>query len=121
MVPAGTVQAQDTAADVLKSLDDAYKSAVAAHDALAPTEDPAIHAKHRQTLLTMYAGLRSAWDALITWKAASNGPAPASVLSGAVDAIRDFVPLAVDLKVLAPDKAATILSYVNRFFPGGTP
>jgi len=121
VVPASTVTAQDTAADVLKSLDDAYRVATAAHDALAATEDPVVHAKHRQVLLGVYAGLRGSWDALIAWKAASTAPAPANVLSSVVTAARDFVPLAVQLGALKQSAGDSILKYLNAFFPGGAP
>lgn len=119
VVSATTVAAQDTAADVLQSLDTAYKAAVVAHDALAATEDPAVHAKHRQILLDVYAGLRGSWDALIAWKGASTNPAPANILASAVPAARDFIPLAVQLGALKQPAADSILKYLNAFFPAG--
>jgi len=122
VVPVVTVQIQDSAADVLKLLDDAYKSAVATHDAAALTEDPVVHAKHRAILLATYTGLRSSWDALIAWKAASTGAPPTNVLSSVVTAARDFVPLAVELKAIPQATADTITKYLNAFFPpGGAP
>jgi hypothetical protein len=121
VVPAGTVMAQDTAADVLKSLDDAYKAASAAHDAIAATEDPVVHAKHRTTLLATLSGLRSSWDALIAWKGASTGAAPPDILKSVVGSAPDFVALALQLKAIDQKTADSILKYLNTFFPGGTP
>ena len=121
IVPAGVVVAQDTTADILQSLDTAYKAAVAAHDAAVGTEDPVIHAKHRKVLLDVYAGLRGSWDALIAWKAASNDPAPPNMLSSVATAARDFVPLAEQLGVLNQAKGDSILKYLNAFVPGGAP
>ena len=121
VVSAGVVQAQDTAADILHSIDDGYKAAVAAHDTLAPTEDPAIHAAHRAILLKTYAGLRGSWDALIAWKGTSTATAPPAVLQSVVGAARDFIPLAVQLKAIPQSTADSILKYLNTFFPGGAP
>jgi hypothetical protein len=119
VVPAGTVMAQDLAADTLKALDDAYKAASATHDARVATEDPILHAKHRATLLATLSGLRSSWDALIAWKAASAGAAPPDILKSVVGSAPDFVALALQLKAIDQKTADSILKYLNTFFPAG--
>ena len=119
VVPAATVEAQDTVADIVSELKTAYLQAVAAHDARAATEDPAIHKAHREALLDVKAGLKATAHALATWKAASVGAAPAEVLRPLVASARAFLDLAVELNVLSAQRAAAIRAFLDNAFPAG--
>lgn len=118
-VPAATVEAQDAVADIVSEMKTAYLQAVAAHDARAGTEDPVLHAKHREALLDVKAGLKATAHSLATWKAASDGAAPSEVLRPLVASVRGFLDLAVELKVLSAQRAAAILAFIDTAFPPG--
>lgn len=119
VVPAATVEAQDAVADIVSEMKTAYLQAVAAHDARAATEDPAAHKQHREVLLDVKAGLKATAHALATWKAASDGAAPAEVLRPLVASVRAFLDLAEELKVMKPERVAAIRAFVDTAFPPG--
>jgi len=119
VVPAATVEAQDTVADIVSELKTAYLQAVTAHDARALTEDPAVHKRHREVLLDVKAGLKATAHALATWKAASVGAAPAEVLRPLVASARAFLALAAELGVLTDARAAAIRAFLDNAFPPG--
>lgn len=116
--PAAEVQAQDTTADILQSLDAGYSSAVAAHDAIATTEDPVVHASHRTTLVSVHDGLLASWNLLLAWKQASGSSySPASVILPLKDSLPSFLALAVDLKAMSQAQADKVSQFVKEAFP----
>lgn len=124
--PTAEVVAQDTVVDVLKTLEDGYKTAVIAHDARAATEDPLVHAAHRALLIKEHDALVAAATTLIAWKqAAGSSYSPASVIQPLVAALPDDLKLAVELGALTQAQADKILAYAKAMFPtiltdGGT-
>jgi hypothetical protein len=107
-VAASTVQAQDTTADILKLLSDAYMKAVQVHDSIAAVEDPAIHAKHRTLLLEVHNGLMASYAAMVTWKevdGASGSAVPVGVLRGLGNSLAPFLDLAVQFKLITQERA----------------
>lgn len=109
----------DTAADTLKTLDDAYRAAVAVHDARQATDAPEVHAAHRKTLNAMRDGLQGSWRAVEALKLSGVGAMPAGVLSDAARSARNFLALAVDLGALDQKKADAVLAFLEAAFPGG--
>jgi hypothetical protein len=119
VVPAATVQAQDTAADVLKLLSDAYSKAVAVHDSRVAIEDATTHAQHRALLLQVHSGLDAAYAAMISWKQASTGSAvPVTVLAGLKSSLPDFLNLAVSFKLLTQTQADQITAFAGPILAG---
>ena len=119
IVPAATVQAQDLTGDALSILQDVHNAAVAAHDARAGTEDPALHETHRKALLTFKAGLQGTAHGLAAWKQTNAGATPSEILRPSVSSIRSFLVLSVDLGVLKEERAAQIRAFIDAAFPPG--
>lgn len=110
--PAAQVQAQDSIADVLSLIQDVYVQAVAAHDARALTEDPAIHAANRATLLAARDGLSAAWASLMVSKTISNGAPPMTVVRSVLDVTDPLLALANRLGVISPSTETTIRTFI---------
>lgn len=119
VVPAAVVEAQDTVADIVSEMKTAYLQAIAAHDARAGTEDPALHETHRKALLTFKAGLQGTAHGLAAWKQTNAGATPSEILRPSVSSIRSFLVLSVDLGVLKEERAAQIRAFIDAAFPPG--
>lgn len=107
----------DSAADTLKTLDDAYRAAVTAHDARLSTELADVHAAHRKTLLEMRDALQGAWAGVIAWKRAGTGAAPSVVLADVALAARSFLALSVELGAISQKNADAVQAYLDAAFP----
>lgn len=114
VVPAATVEAQDAVADALAGLSGVQAEAVKIHDSRVATDDPAEHAANRRTLLASYDALVAAWGALGTWKAASTGAAPASVLRPLAPALDSLLDLAARYGIVTPEQARAWRALVPR-------
>jgi hypothetical protein len=119
IVPAATVEAQDTIADFVSEMKASYLQAIAAHDARAGTESAELHAKHRAALLDVKAGLKAVAHPLAAWKASSAAATPAEVIRPLVASARSFLDLAVELNVMKPERAAAIRVFLDTAFPPG--
>lgn len=125
--PAAEVQAQDTVADILQSLDAGYTAAVRAHDdpSTVGRETPAVHAAHRATLLTQRSALTASWGVLLGWKqAAGSAYTPASVIQPLVGALPSFLDLAVSSGAMTRQTADQVIAFTKALFPafsGGAP
>lgn len=126
--PAAEVQAQDTVADILQSLDAGYTEAVRIHDAPATVdkETREVHAAHRATLIAQHDALAASWNVLLGWKqAAGSAYTPASVIQPLVASLPSFLDLAVSSGAMTREKADKVLTFVRALFPtfaaGGTP
>jgi outer membrane murein-binding lipoprotein Lpp len=119
IVPAAVVEAQDTVADIVSEMKTAYLQAIAAHDARAGTEDPALHETHRKALLDFKAGLQGTAHGLAAWKQTNAAAAPAEILRPSIASIRSFLVLSVDLGVLKEGRAAQIRAFIDAAFPPG--
>lgn len=119
IVPASVVEAQDTVADIVSEMKTAYLQAIAAHDARAGTEDPALHETHRKALLDFKAGLQGTSHGLAAWKQTNAGATPSEILRPSVSSIRSFLVLSVNLGVLKEERASQIRAFIDAAFPPG--
>jgi hypothetical protein len=114
VVSAGTVQAQNTAGDILKMLSDSYIQAVAIHDSpsVVAADSPTTHASRHLLLVQVHDGLVAAYAAEIAWKQTSTSSAvPPAVLCALKTSLIPFLNLAVDFKLLTAAQSSSVITF----------